>query len=85
MTGASGPAGITPEVFWSWPRSRQQAYLNGASMREAEAVGVAAICGNCGQPLRQTDDDHQCDPEHLAEALATLRATPRGPTWLENS
>jgi hypothetical protein len=65
---------VTPEQFWSWDRPQQQAYLAGASGRKALAVGVAAICGDCGQPLRRTGDGHQCDPAHLAEALAKLRA-----------
>lgn len=67
---------VTPELFWSWDRPQQQAYLAGATMRKAEAVGVRAICGSCGQPLPFTlTVSHQCDPEHVAECVAKLGAS----------
>ena len=70
---------ITAGQFWSWDRPRQQEFLRAATAREAEAVGVAAICGSCGQPIPPGPDSHQCDPAHLAEELARLCAAQRPP------
>jgi hypothetical protein len=69
---------VTPEQFKVMSRAGQQEFLASATMGQALAAGIEAVCSNCAEPVASGDDSHRCDPAHLAEVMQRLRD---GTTW----